>query len=211
MAVGPDLSHNGSSDAYVAKLNASGTALVYCGYIGGAAGDGGIGIAVDGAGNAYVTGCTGSNEKTFPVTVGPDVTHNGGNDAFVAKVALTLLQGGGNPGPGGTVALTLTATDDTGLPYLLGSSFGPGPFWIGNRQVGLSPDDLLVVSVNGYWPWIFSGYQGLIGTNGHAKAIINIPNIPALIGLRIYSAFVTLSPSAPLGIKSISNTFSITI
>src|SRR4029077_19890947 len=50
--------------------------LVYCGYIGI---NTGRGIAVDGLGNAYVTGDTGSNP--FPVTVGPDLTPNGGLDA----------------------------------------------------------------------------------------------------------------------------------
>ena len=44
------------------------------------------GIAVDSSGNAYVTGYTASTEATFPVTVGPDLTFNGGSDAFVAKV-----------------------------------------------------------------------------------------------------------------------------
>jgi hypothetical protein len=86
VTVGPDLTQNGSWDALVAKVNAAGTALVYCGYIGGSADDGGYGIAVDGAGNAYVTGETSSGEATFPVTVGPDLTHNGSRDAFVAKV-----------------------------------------------------------------------------------------------------------------------------
>jgi hypothetical protein len=83
---GPDLSHNGSSDIFVAKVNAAGTALVYCGYIGGSSSESGMGIAVDSAGNAYLTGFTGSSEATFPVTVGPDLTHYSGNDCFVAKV-----------------------------------------------------------------------------------------------------------------------------
>ncbi len=49
--------------------------------------DDGNGIAVDGAGNAYVTGYTDSDQATFPVIGGPDLTYNGGGyDAFVAKV-----------------------------------------------------------------------------------------------------------------------------
>ena len=87
--VGPDLTHNsaGNHDAFVAKVNSSGTALVYAGYIGGNGGDTGNGIAVDASGNAYVAGTAGSTQTTFPVTVGPDLTHNGtGIDAFVAKV-----------------------------------------------------------------------------------------------------------------------------
>ncbi|MCX6028588.1 MAG: SBBP repeat-containing protein [Chloroflexi bacterium] len=85
--VGPDVTHNDGEDAFVAKVNASGSALVYAGYIGGSADDRGFGIAVDSAGNAYVTGDTNSTQATFPVTVGPDLTYNGGPwDAFVAKV-----------------------------------------------------------------------------------------------------------------------------
>ena len=87
VTVGPDLTFSGADDAFVAKVNADGTALAYAGYIGGTAFDQGQGIAVDAAGNAYVIGLTDSPEASFPVTVGPDLTFNGGfRDAFVAKV-----------------------------------------------------------------------------------------------------------------------------
>ena len=83
------MTHNGGwTDAFVAKVNASGTALVYCGYIGGPGDDEGDGIAVDGSGNAYVTGQTESTESAFPVIGGPDLTHNGYYDAFVAKISI---------------------------------------------------------------------------------------------------------------------------
>jgi len=90
VAGGPDLTFNGGStygDAFVAKVNAVGDALVYAGYIGGAGDDYGRGIALDGTGNAYVTGYTDSIETTFPVTGGPDLTYNYNGDAFVAKVS----------------------------------------------------------------------------------------------------------------------------
>ena len=88
VAVGPDLSHNGNNDAFVAKVSANGSSLAYCGYIGGDNDDYGTGIAVDSFGAAYVTGLAQSDQNTFPVTVGPDLTYNGGNfDAFAAKVA----------------------------------------------------------------------------------------------------------------------------
>ncbi|OGD21347.1 MAG: hypothetical protein A2W03_04680 [Candidatus Aminicenantes bacterium RBG_16_63_16] len=83
---GPDLTQNGDFDAFVAKVDASGAGLVYCGYIGGAAWDDGRGIAVDTSGNAYVTGRTLSTQTSFPVVAGYDMTHNGLYDAFVAKV-----------------------------------------------------------------------------------------------------------------------------
>ena len=62
----------------MAKVNAAGTALVYAGYIGGLDEDRGVGIAVDGSGNAYVTGFTESTEASFPEVVGPDLISNGG-------------------------------------------------------------------------------------------------------------------------------------
>jgi hypothetical protein len=88
VAVGPDLTYNGDTDAFVAKVRADGAGLVYCGYIGGSDWDDGYGIAVDGSGSAYVVGETFSISTTFPVAVGPDLSHNGfgGMDAFVAKV-----------------------------------------------------------------------------------------------------------------------------
>jgi hypothetical protein len=89
VSVGPDLTYNGGDyDAFVAKVNPSGTSLLYCGYLAGSSNDYGYGIAADAAGNAYVTGDTNSTEaQGFPVTRGPDLTYNGGDyDAFVAKV-----------------------------------------------------------------------------------------------------------------------------
>ena len=58
----------GGSDAFVTKLNATGSGLVYSTYLGGSGSDLGQGIAVDGAGSAYVTGDTTSTD--FPTTAG---------------------------------------------------------------------------------------------------------------------------------------------
>jgi hypothetical protein len=72
-------------DVFVTKLNATGTALVYSTYIGGSGHDYGYAIAVDGSGNAYVTGVT--NSTNYPVTPGAFQTTNGGlADVFVTKV-----------------------------------------------------------------------------------------------------------------------------
>ena len=212
VTAGPDLTHNGGTDTFVVKIHPQGTGLVYAGYIGGVSADYGYGIAVDAARNAYVTGQTSSTEQTFPVTVGPDLTYNGGSyDAFVTKVSLTLLVASGSPRPGGQVGFSLTASDDVGLPYQMGSSLGTGPIPIDTRQLGLSPDALLLVSIGGALPQVFMSYAGTIGTNGQAQAQLDIPNVPALVGLRIHSAFITLSAAAPSGLKSISNTESFTI
>jgi hypothetical protein len=81
-----DTTHNGSRDAFVTKLNPSGSALVYSTFLGGFGQDIGRGIAVDITGSAFVTGLTSSTN--FPATVGSiDTTHNGGMfDAFVTKL-----------------------------------------------------------------------------------------------------------------------------
>jgi len=74
----------GWEDGFVSKLNAAGSALVYSTYLGGESGERGHGIAVDGSGNAYVTGYTYSTN--FP-TVNPIQGANaGGHDIFVAKL-----------------------------------------------------------------------------------------------------------------------------
>ncbi len=78
-------SYGGNTDAFVAKLNAAGSALVYSSYLGGSGGDQGYGIAVDGSGNAYVTGYTQS--INFPTTNPLQPSIGGGSsDAFVAKI-----------------------------------------------------------------------------------------------------------------------------
>ncbi len=86
-----DSCSGGGSNAFVAKLNPAGSALIYSTYLGGNSSDSGAGIAVDSSGNAYVTGTTSSTN--FP-TVGPFQSHCGNcvpNDpssftAFVAKL-----------------------------------------------------------------------------------------------------------------------------
>jgi Ca2+-binding RTX toxin-like protein len=76
-----------TEDAFVTKLGTTGAALGYSTYLGGSGHDQGIGIAVDGAGAAYVTGFTGDAATNFPTTAGAfKQTHNGGVDAFVAKL-----------------------------------------------------------------------------------------------------------------------------
>jgi hypothetical protein len=78
----------GNGDAFVTKLNAAGSGLVYSTYLGGSDVDTGFGIAVDGAGSAYVTG---SARTSFPTTAGAaQTTYAGGNgDAFVTKLNAT--------------------------------------------------------------------------------------------------------------------------
>jgi uncharacterized repeat protein (TIGR01451 family) len=75
----------GSTDAFVTKLNSSGSALSYSTYLGGISGDQAASISVDASGNAYVTGNTAS--QNFPTTAGGFQFYYGySNDGFVTKL-----------------------------------------------------------------------------------------------------------------------------
>ncbi len=73
----------GGNDAFVTKFSVAGTALEYSTYLGGSGVDTGLGIFVDGAGSAYVTGDTRSTN--FPQLDPAQAQFGGAADAFVAK------------------------------------------------------------------------------------------------------------------------------
>jgi hypothetical protein len=76
----------GNSDVFVAKLDPTGSTLVYSTFLGGGGDDVGTGIAVDNTGNAYVTGSTSS--ANFPTSAGAFQTAlKEGQSAFVTKLA----------------------------------------------------------------------------------------------------------------------------
>ena len=75
----------GNYDAFVSKLNAAGTALVYSTYLGGSGTDQAFGLAVDSSGDAYVTGTTGStNFPTFNAYQSTFISSS--DEAFVSKL-----------------------------------------------------------------------------------------------------------------------------
>ncbi len=124
-------SSGGGTDAFVTKLNPTGTALVYSTFLGGSAEDGGRGIAVDAAGNAYVTGFTKSTN--FPTSQPLQAASGGGTcgtgtqtyncpDAFVAKLnpagsalVYSTYFGGSDQDFGNSIAV-----DSEGGAYLTG-------------------------------------------------------------------------------------------
>lgn len=95
----------GTADAFVVKLDPTGSTIVYGTFLGGTSVDGATGIAVDAAGRAFVTGATTSED--FPVTAGVvDRDMTGVVDAFVARLsasgaaleAASMLGGQGRDG-----------------------------------------------------------------------------------------------------------------
>lgn len=115
--------NSGNSDVFVTKLNAGGDALVYSTYLGGSGAEEGYGIAVDGDGNAYVTGYTDSNN--FPTRNAYQSSRKGSTDAFITK-----LNAAGNDlvystylGDGIDDAAYALAVDRNGYVYVTGETF----------------------------------------------------------------------------------------
>ncbi len=102
-----DPTYNGfgppTNDVFVARINATGTGVVYATYLGGSGSDRGTGVRGDGNGTATITGAAGSSN--FPTSAGAyDTTLGGNSDAFVTRLTAngtalvfsTLLGGSGD-------------------------------------------------------------------------------------------------------------------
>jgi hypothetical protein len=124
-----------SMNAFVTKLNADGSDLAYSTYLGSEAGASGHGIAVDVAGNVWLTGwavtytgCYGPG-RLFPV-VNPVRPYGGGLDPFVAKfdpdgsalLFSTFLGGSGSGDPGVGEIGRAIAVDQAGNAYVAGTT-----------------------------------------------------------------------------------------
>jgi hypothetical protein len=118
-----------ASNAFVTKLNPTGTGLIYSTYIGGSGrsyGDSASGLALDGAGNAYITGSAGSTN--FPITVGAFQTTN--NDGGGTSPFITVLNAAGNGlhystfiGGNSSDSASGLVLDGSGDVYITGTSY----------------------------------------------------------------------------------------
>ena len=123
--VGPiQASSGGSEDAFVTKIRSDGGAFLYSTYLGGTGTDVARGIAVDAAGNSYVTGSTFSPNFPGASTSPIDPSQSGSNDVFVTKVnaagnalVYSTYLGGSN----GDAAYAI-AVDSAGNAYVVGET-----------------------------------------------------------------------------------------
>jgi hypothetical protein len=211
--------HGSTSNAFVTKVNTNGasdaTSLVYSTYLGGNGSDEGNAIAIDGSGNAYVTGQT--NFSNFPVTPGAFQPTSGGGvfDAFLSKLSAdgsTLLYstffGGSFDDLGYAIAV-----DNSGYAYIAGyeESSGlpttPGAFqpqWnLGNCDVngGVTPcSDGFVAKFNpsasGAASLVYSTYLGGTGPDNATALAIDSAGHAYVTGSTGSADFPTLNPLA---------------
>jgi uncharacterized repeat protein (TIGR01451 family) len=118
--------YSSCDDMFVTKLNRDGTAIEYSTYIGGTSTDVGNGIAIDGLGNAYVTGMTTSRDFPTVNAFQPDFRSNPDffPEAFVAKLSSTgsdlvysTYLGGSSEDRGNAIAV-----DGQGSAYVTGGT-----------------------------------------------------------------------------------------
>jgi hypothetical protein len=176
--------NNGGYDAFVTKLNPSG-GVAWSTYLGGKGDDYGLGIAVDGSGNVYVTGATSSTN--FPTKSPLQAANGGGYDAFVTElnatgsglVYSTYLGGSGNEdfssfgtGPQSDFAGAI-AVDASGNAYVTGltssTNFPTANAFQGSYQGNAGGSDAFVAKINAGGTGL--AYATYLGTSGHEAGL----------------------------------------
>lgn len=147
----------GGMEAFVTKIAASGSALIYSTFVGGLGADDGYGVAVDSSGNAYLTGTT--NSSDFPVTPGVVQSRKKGlYDAFVTKI-----------GPAGNSLVYSTFIGGTGDECGTGISVSTA-----NEAIitgySTSTDLPAVDSVQSGFGGVFDAFVTVIGASGSSLA-----------------------------------------
>ena len=189
----------GLADAFVSKLSATGSSLVYSTFLGGNLSDEGRSIALDSSANAYVTGMTSSFQ--FPVSNPFQGTNGGGinnhDDAFVAKISdgtstanadlsLTMSDSPDPAGMGGNVTYTLTVPNAgpltataVSLTVRMNSSFRVVSITPSQGSCGI-PDGVNTFTCN----------LGSIATGSSARVTV-VATMPQATGSLLSDAFVS--------------------
>ena len=200
----------GSGDAFLTRLNAAGSGLVYSTYLGGNAVDYGTAIALDPAGDAYVIGITFSTN--FP-TVSPFQAAKGAQqDAFVAKInpagtawVYATYLGGNNVDEGYAIA-----TDTVGNAYVTGytqsTNFPLGSPFQGSNGGSV---DAFVTKLNPAGSaLVYSTYLGGSGTDYGTAIAVDLSGSAFVTGIAASDNFPLAHPiDATLGSHAVDDVF----
>jgi hypothetical protein len=186
----------GGFDAFLAKLNPTGSALVYSTYLGGGANDMGRSLAVDSHGNAYVSGDTFSTN--FPIHSAFQIASAGGRDVFVTKfnaagsalVYSTYLGGSGEE-------LAGIAVDSNGCAYLAGMTSSTNFPATNALQAtfGGGAWDAFVAKLNPAGANLF--YATYLGGNGNDEArsiAVDAAGNACIAGVTASTNFISVKP-----------------
>jgi hypothetical protein len=154
------------TNVFVAKINASGSALVYSTYLGGSAGDVATALAIDANGDCYVTGEASSTD--FPLKNAWQSSLHGGQDAFVSELnsagsalVYSTYFGGGETGLQDRDEGTDIVTDAAGDAYIVGSTASVS-FPVKNPIQGTlnGIEDMFIAEFDATGSLVFSTYLG---------------------------------------------------
>jgi hypothetical protein len=188
----------GLNDAFVSKLNAAGSALVYSTYLGGSSNDGSYGLTVDSAGNAYVTGATFSGN--FPTFNPYQSLNRGGYDAFLTKFNLA---------GSGLVYSTYLGGSGTDIGYGVAVDQGGSAYLTGQTNSGNYP------TLNPFQATNHGGYDLFVTKLTQAGSALSYSTYlggsadeggPTLYG-RLYSLVVDGQGNAHVASSTLSNDF----
>ncbi|HEX6729602.1 MAG TPA: SBBP repeat-containing protein [Pyrinomonadaceae bacterium] len=170
--------NGGVADAFITKLDSNG-ALAYSSYVGGTGFDGAFSVAVDGVGQAYLTGLSGSTNHDFPVTFNAFQSQFGGGsiaaDGFVTVLNRTgdLVVYSSYLGGSGNEYFTGIAVDFPGNFYLVGAGDSPNmPVTANAYQPTLKgATDIFIVKGNTFGAINYLTYLGGSDNNDAERTI----------------------------------------
>jgi len=194
--VNPVRAQNGGGvDAFVAKLGPGGNTLIYCTYLGGRGDDRAFGIAVDPAGNAYVTGWTAS--PAFPTLTQVQPTIGGGKDAFVAKLnpagnalIYSTYLGGAATDSGNAIAV-----DAAGNAYVAGGTYSLNfPTVNAYQSTNRGQQNAFVAKFSSFGSLLYSTYLGGNGSDSASAIAVNASGNAYVTGGATSTTFPTAAP-----------------
>jgi hypothetical protein len=185
-------------DAFLAKYNPTGSALVYSTFLGGSDFDHGTAVAVDGQGAAYVAGNT--NSSNFPTNIPLQAVKANDSDAFVTKVdpagaALVYSTFVGGSGADGANAI---AVDRTGSAHVVGTTASTNmPVAKATQGAKGGSDDAFVLRLDstGRGP-LFSTFLGGREADSALGVALGPRGVVHVVGMTGSSDFPTEKPVA---------------